>query len=157
MKNLIKSVVIVGACLAASFAMAQQGGTKGPQNGTKPNMPSSAQLDKMMAAAKDAHKKAVDSVGLSADQKKKVAAADAKHLDKLANMQKAFYKQMMASQGKQDPNTQKSMKALTDEAKAYETELKAAMGDAKFKAYREAVNKEMAKVMKNMNPGGKGN
>jgi len=144
-RNLIKSVVVIGACLVAALSMAQQSNT-----GRKLTPPSQEQMNKFMDIMKSAHKKAVNSIGLSADQKKKVAAADAKHLDKLFNMQKALMKQGMANQGKSDPAMKKAVQDATTEGKAWQSELKAAMGEAKYKAYEDFMQKETQKAMKEM-------
>jgi hypothetical protein len=146
-RNLIKSVVVIGACLVAALSMAQQ------SNGSRTlPQPSQDQMNKFMDVMKNAHKKAVNSIGLTADQKKKVAASDAKHMDKLFNMQKALMKAGMASRGKSDPATQKAVKEATAEGKAWQDELKAAMGEAKYKAYEQFMQKEMQKAMQAMMP-----
>ncbi|MBX3112788.1 MAG: hypothetical protein KF857_12370 [Fimbriimonadaceae bacterium] len=150
MKNLIKSVVVIGACLSAALAMAQKSGSASPQ------MPSAQQMDKMMAAMKDAHKKAVNSIGLTADQKKKVAAADARHMDKLYNMQKALMKRGAASRNANDPAMRKAVNEATAEGKAWQSELKSAMGESKYKAYQTAMQKEMQKVFKQLMGSGSG-
>ncbi|MBS1707113.1 MAG: hypothetical protein JSS65_00155 [Armatimonadetes bacterium] len=148
MKNLIKTVFVASLCVVAALSMAQQGAPK-QGAGARGGAPafSQQQMDKMMAQYREAHKKAIASVGLSADQKKKVDAADAKHMNKLMNMQKELAKGMSNPNARNDPNFQKSVKSMGDEAKAYQTDLKSAMGEAKFKAYEEAMKKEMQKVM----------
>ncbi len=150
MKNMIKTVAVAGLAIVAALAMAQQGGSR---TGARGATFSEADAKQMINIFRSAHVKALGSIHLSADQKKKAAAIDGKHLDKFIKSQMEMTKDLKSakgSNGQPSPALQKKAQASMGEYKAWQDELKKALGAAKYKEYQTAFQKEIQTQMQKL-------
>lgn len=151
MKRILTMMTVVGTvALMASSAYAQnagprQGGQRG-QGGMRQN----PEFAKKMA---EVHTKVMKQVGLTADQQKKVEAANKKQQE--AN-QKMFAEMQKAREAGKQPDREKMQadrKKITD---AHKAELVKVMGKEKHAQYEKLLRAEMQKLMEEMGMGRRG-
>ncbi len=146
----ILAVVMVAAFATSSFAQnagprsgaaGQQGGQRqggGPGAG---GFRMSPELTKKIQAAQ---KKVLAELKLTADQSKKVAAAEKKRTDSMGKLRTEMTKAREAKKEVDRTAMQAKFKKISD---TYTAEMKKAMGNDKYARYDKRMKEEMKKIM----------
>ncbi len=145
MKKLIKILIVAGALAAmATTSLAQAAGPRGGGQGGANMQQRMKQREAMMT-------KIYDQLGLTADQKKKIAALDKARAEK---MKAEFSKN--AGKTAPTPDQQKARREEFKKAQEqYDASLKKIMGEAKYTKFVQLRKDAMAKMRQNRGGGGR--